>query len=283
MNKKILIIPFMLILSMISVYALTCGFSTPANSAVLDNDDIINVSFANMGVTEASISVAFFATSPSTRNSSAALNGLVANLTNATQNSINQSHINTTIGASKIIEDSNDYTLDCTCYNGTAGTACNSTRTSIEFGRTAPSAPASITYTNPVEDAETITATIDRTNANRCFIRFGSQTAERKAMVLSGTGDTQTCTFTVGKNNPPNFDYQSFIEADDRTNSTLSNVQYVTIRAVKADGGGLWGGTLVTTDGLGGTSNPFVPQDKKVQTIILLAVAFFVLKWFKII
>ena len=94
-------------------------------------------------------------------------------------------------------------------------------------------------------------------------------------MTLSGS----TCTFTVGKNDPPNSAYQTYFEASDRSNTTLSAIQYVEINAVKSDGGGILSGDIIIYDengnpiqsSIGSSGNPFAP--KKDNTWLLIGIA----------
>lgn len=281
MKKIILILPLLLfVIPYVYSAELSCGFQNVPS--VVSNRTIINISYANAPPeTTTNLSIFVFTSSPSptTRNNS---NSFVFNYTNNTATGSLTFSINGTFG-NAIIEDAS-YTLNCICYNGTGQNNCNST-SSITLDRHKPLVGTGITYTNPVGDGNTITMSIDRQYMNKCFVRFGSETAERKSMTLSGS----TCTFTVGKNNPPNYDYQAFLEADDGLNSTLSSVQYITIRAVKSDGGGLFGGATFevpssqTGSSIGAPSNPFNPQNKNIKIIIFLVIGFFILRGIKII
>lgn len=290
MKKLTLILPFILILSMFSAYALDCGFASPspASAGSLGNLSVLNMTYSNAGTTEANIYFVAYLTSPSTRNATAATQGKIFNVSNNTAPVVmSVNAINNTYPNSAIIEDSSDYTLSCECVNSTAVTACNATRTSILSDRTFPSAPTSITFSNPVKAGDTITATIDRTLANRCFVAFGNVNA-RSAMTLSGS----TCTFTVQSNSPPNSDYAAYLIADDRTNSTLSASQNIIIRGTVSDGGGVYDGQAILNQGqansgqsiLGGSSNPFAPKPTGLAAIppigwlLIIIAGFFVAK-----
>lgn len=255
--RKIILIPLILILFLAYTYAspqLTINTLTWTQNALINistkdvNDDSkVNISF-----------ITIRCSSPSTANSSTSN---IYNISNSSATNFDLGYANFTFGSNLVLEDSNDYTCNAISTNGTI-TSASVTAT---IDRTAPSAPTSIQFTNPVDDTNTITATVTGTDTTNCYIRFGSPQVEGRAMTHSGN----TCTFTVGQNNPPNGDYQTFIEASDKTNSTLSSVQSITIRAVKSDGGGLWGGTLVSTNpsagqsAVGAPSNPFIQKDNK--------------------
>ena len=269
MKKLIAIFPILMILSLFSAYAeLNCGFEGLSNNGYLTVMSVINVSFSSGagGTTDDTFSLIINASSVTTQNSSS-LTLFIVNQSNSTAASIvasrNKINVSVPTFSNLILQEGNDYVLTASVENSTDRVACNSTRTGITIDRVPTTAPTAITFSNPIDNAETITSTINRSNANRCFIRFGSPQAARTAMTLSGS----TCTYTASFNNPPNSDYQTYFEADDRTNSTLSALQFVTISSVKSDGGGLFGGTAVLTNNqggvqsaLGGNTNPFAPK-----------------------
>ncbi len=267
MKKLMFLIPFIFLLSIFFVNA-DCNLT----STSIGNRTALNVSINTSGGDNIlSATASFWATSASTRNSSE----LIGNVSNTS----NRLHVNYTFPDSMILEDSNDYTVWATCYLNSSQATIDNVKvenstilTSVLFDRTKPAVPTGITYTNPVKDGNTIKATINLELANRCWIRFGGQNTERKAMTLSGS----TCTFTAGVNNPPNSDYQAYISADDRTNETLSSVQNVIIRAVQSDGGGLFGDTLVSqTDSFGKGKQPFSKFDNKSIAVILILILLF--------
>ena len=237
MKKLFLILPlFLLSLFFVNAAGIDCNLSVPST---LGNLSVFNVTY-NASITTHNVSAFVEGRSATTRNSSFSF---IANNTNTS----NRFHVNVTLQNEVIAEDSDDWEFRATCYLNASGSETSVTTSSTISNRLLdrhkPAPPTAITFTNPLEVDNTITATINRNLANRCFIRFGSPSTPRNAMTLSGS----TCTFTVGRDNPINSDYQTFIEADDRTNSTLSNVQSVTIRAVSSDGGGLFGGGTITT------------------------------------
>lgn len=271
--KKIIILPFLIlafVLGASQVFAVeatgSCGFTSQlASGGSIGNNTLINVSYNYINGTQINISV--YLTSPSTRNSTVAT-GLIANITNVTAGSINLTMNNTFR-----FDDSNDYTLDCKCFGNTtiSSYSCNSTRTGMLLDRTRPETPSAITFTNPVKDTDTITATINLELANQCFIKFGGN---KIAMTRSGS----TCTFTAarGSNSPADSDYQMAIIADDRTNETQSADQSVTIDAnPNGDGGWLGGGLQYTSSDNqniqgalgGGSSNPFAPKPTGLKSI----------------
>ena len=282
MSKKLLFVVYLALLfgimNISANAALTCGFQAPsASGSSLGNLSLINVSYSDSGATtptRASYTVSVNISSPSTRNSSSVSSIFdIANTTGGTMAALFS--VNSSFPNSIIVEDSTDYTLACSCRNNTDAVNCNATLTSTLVDRTSPSPPTAITFTNPLQDGNTITATIDRTLANRCWILFGGAGVPRRAMTLSGS----TCTFTVAKDTPPNSDYQTFVQADDRTNTTNSAVQSITIRGTPSGGGGLYGANIEIDNSqgqsvIGGQSNPFAP--KKNNDVFVWAVLAFV-------
>ncbi len=275
--KKIISILLMFLMSLLLANFANAAFSCNVSSQQSINEGT-NISIAvSTGMGTAYYGEIYMYSAGQTQNTSTTT--LIANVTNSTLSTLN---FTMPSFDALILQDGSDYTVGVIVWNGTDTTKGQSdaNRTgctnisSRTLDRTKPSVPTSIVFTNPLKDTNTITATINRSAANRCFVRFGGPSVERRAMTLSGS----TCTFTVGQNNPPNSDYQAYVEADDRTNATLSVIQYITIRAVQSDGGGLFGGTLVTTQdqngqsALGGSSNPFAPKKNNTQTIIIIAI-----------
>lgn len=230
----VLFIMIMVAASMYTYAAIDCNLTVPT---VVGNLSQINVSVNTTGTV--TTSAAFFAYSSLTRNSSTAT--MLANVTNSSRTLA----VNLTFGNNIILEDSNDYSVYAICYNNGTGTngalesTTSATTTGITFDRTKPTPPTAITFTNPVKSGDTITATIDRANANRCYIQFGGTNTPLLAMTLSGS----TCTYTVSSNNPPNSAYNTFFVANDRTNSTTSSLNYVTVQSTTS-GGGTLSGTL---------------------------------------
>lgn len=288
MKKLIFIIPFIFLLSLFSASAINCAFITPAaNGATLQAGSIINITFSNGGLatTDEIISLIINASSPSTRNSSA-LTRIIANQSNLTGAVLMaSSSINLSLPVQSFdwIEDSNDYTLTASVENSTARVDCNATRTSVILDRTTPSIATGITYTSPVRDTNTITATINAVNSNRCYIKFGGNPLT--LMTRSGTNNS-LCTYTAarGTNNPADGDYPFIIKADDRSNSTDTSIRYVTIDADQSGDSGYLSNAVVqvvqTSDGRqsilgGGQANPFLPKKKNNDNMIILMVVVF--------
>lgn len=284
MKKLIWIIPFILLFSLFSVYAINCAFVSPANNEILRAGSIINITYSNGGLatTDEIVTLIVNASSPSTRNSSA-LTRLIVNQTNITITGTTLSTINVSlpVQSSDWVEDSNDYTLVASVENATARVACNATRTGIILDRTVPSTATGITYTSPVGNTQTITATINAINSNRCYIRFGGNPLI--TMVRSGTNNS-VCTYTAarGTNSPADGDYQFIIRADDRSNVTDSAIQSVTIKANQNGDGSYLSNAIANVPSgqsiLGGSSNPFAPKDNKIVVILVLLGVFLYFK-----
>lgn len=268
MKKSILLLTILVLafaMLSFSVNAISCGFVNPASNGQIRNNANMTVTIASGGISETDIAVYINASSATSLNST---NSLLDNASNNTGTGMIDL-INITFGNSIILRDANDYTFRCACQNSTETVACNSTSTGVLVDRTVPSAATAVTFSNPVESGETITATITRTNTNSCFIRFGSPNAPRLTMTLSGS----TCTFTPTSNNPSDSAYQAYVEASDSLNTTQTTSQNIEIDIVKSDGGGLFGaGAQIQVPAnqglqgaLGGSTNPFAPQGKLQQ------------------
>ena len=227
-----------------------------------------NITFIGVADSTTLVNCSLSMISSSTANSSV---GLLFNLSNASATIGNGSTINYTLAVGDILEDARDYTATATCWNSST-IPFTATASNLLVDRGTPSPATAVTFTNPIATDGTITATVIGANTTACFIRFGGTSVERRAMTLSGS----TCTFTVGMNSPPNSDYQTFIEASDGTNTSLSTAQNVIIRAVTSDGGGLFGGTLVTTSGQSVGGNPFLPKknDKLGLGFVLIIIGY---------
>ena len=233
-TKKFILIFLIFLFSLFQAYGLTCGFAGPATGSTLYNYTRINVSYEpETGDNVTHLFLNF--SSPSTRNST---NKLTITARNGSADL--SSSINTSLTGNIILEDSNDYTVTAFVSNTTANVTCNATRTFI-VDRSTPTLATGITFTNPVQDGNTITATINRANTNRCWVLFGGNA--RTAMTISGS----TCTYTAsrGSQSPADGVYDFKIQADDRTNITNTASQYVTIDADQSDGGGLFGDALI--------------------------------------
>lgn len=284
MKKIISLISLIFFLNIFSVYSLNCGFERPASSfSSLGNNTLINVSYSNAGITEATIRVDVNISSPSTRNSSSLTS--IFSISNTTGGSLSAPFsVNSSFPNGVIIEDSNDYTIACSCTNSTTSVNCNSTRTSMTVDRLLPAPPSSITFSNPLKAGDTITMTINRGLANSCFVLFGGTGVSRTPMTLSGS----TCTYTVQANSPSNGDYQTYFSASDKLNETLSNLNYVTVSASGSGGDGILTGEIPLPSSQKGQSilggqqtNPFVPQKKNDNWGMWAVVGFLVFLYFK--
>ena len=287
MKKSGLIVLTILLFSLLafSAYSITCGFQnpTPAASGTLSGSDIINVSFADPASTSLINVSVFLQSAAISRNTTLST---LFNYTNVTQGT--GVYVNGTFYDAYAFDDANDYTLSCSCQNATTTVACNATR-AVTVDRTNPAAPTAITFTNPVKATNTITATIDRVNANRCFVKFGGN--PKQAMTLSGS----TCTYTVQSNTPPNADYDLVVSADDRTDTeAVAAKRYISIMST-VNGDGAWlGGALEAAQNQdtgqsilgGGSSNPFAPKPTGLKAIppigwVVIAIILVAMFWNK--
>lgn len=280
MNKRNILLLFALLVVLLvpSAFAddITCAIVSPSSSSTIGATTVFNVSLAG-GTGNASVTVDWNASSSVSRNTSTlSLFMSQANLTGAAL--MANGSINRTLPSDPAIDDTNGYTITAS-VKGTGGqTQCTGTLTSMTFDLSDPSAPTGITFSNPVEDAETITATINRANANRCWVKFGGN--PKQAMTLSGS----TCTYIVRADAPANSDYQVVFSADDRVDSeAAAATQFMTVRAKKSDGGGIYSGAQVVVNEptgvqavLGQNSNPFAPKDNTMTWVIVAVVVYLV-------
>lgn len=280
MKKPMYILAVLLAFLLMAVSAhatIGCNITNPSSGSVINVGTQLNITYnASVAGSTANVTVALFA------KSSQSLNTTFTRVFNQS-NISNLLHVNITFPSNATVQlgDAADYSFFATCYeNATAAGASadqvtnSSIITNVQVDRSSPTAPSAITFTNPVSADQTITTTISRSNTNRCFIRFGG--ASNTPMTLSGS----TCTFTVQSDSPPNSDYQAFLVTDDNSNSTLSTIQYITVRASTSDGGGGFNGGIITVPSnsnsqsvLGGTSsNPFAPKKKDNTGLIVITI-----------
>lgn len=257
--KKILFLMVFLGLFCVGIANATIStpiMTSPATGGTIAQNGVINITSANTVINWTSCLVQ--AMSPSTANSSWST---VINLTNTTENDAGLGDLNGTLSSMYVLEDASDYSWRAICYNSsdaeaTGSSATSAIVTSVIVDRTTPTAPSSVTFSNPVESGETITATVVGAETTNCYIRFGSQNTPRYVMSLSGN----TCTYTVTGDNPPDSSYSAFVEASDGKDNTFSSAQNIEIDAVKSDGGGVLSGAQVTLTG--GSSNPLSPRSR---------------------
>jgi len=206
---------------------------------------------------------------------------LLINITNSTATNFDLGYANFTFGSSYVLDDTalGSVTAVATGLDGSNGLALSATTVTID--QTDPSAPTSITYTNPVDDGDTLTSTIDRDNANRCWVKFGGN--PKVAMTLSGS----TCTYTVTNGIPVNSIYETVFSADDGTDAEAV-AAIVTVQITATPNGGLviGGGEAVisvdadgnpTNSAIGFNSNPFNPKQKQNNALVVAIVGAFVL------
>lgn len=255
--RKIII--FMVLLALLMAFGVQAQASITLVTTTWNSGTLINFSVktANDGSLVNISNLAVFASSSSTRNSTSFL---VYNISNTTATNGDLGYLNFTLGPNihSQLENAIDFTVTTKTTGVGDSDAVTSTTSNVFIVANTVAAPTSITFSNPIEDTNTITATIVRANANQCYIRFGSPSAPRTSMTLSGT----TCTYTASRDNPPNGAYQSYFEAFDGNTAVLSAMQNVEINIVKSDGGSLFYGTQLKLPQTGDSSNPFAPQSK---------------------
>src|SRR3990167_3138370 len=277
--KKNVFIP--LLIGLLMLLAITSVSASPAltlNTATWTEGAVVNISTKSSNYASlVNMSYITLRYSASNTRNSTSLN--LINITNTTATNFDLGYANFTVTlAQQLLDDTNLGSVTGVSTGVGAADAVALSATTVTVDLSNPTAPTAVTFSNPVEADETITATINRQDSNRCFVRFGSSGAPRQAMTLSGS----TCTFTVTSNNPPNSAYQAFVTADDNgaDAEALSAAQNIEITATRSDGGGLFGdGAQITLpndnsvqSALGLSSNPFAPKDKKMVFLIIVII-----------
>jgi len=277
--KKNVFIPLIIgLLMILSVLSVSASPALTLNTVTWTEGAVINISTKSVNdgsqVNMSYITLRFSASN--TRNSTS-MN--LINITNSSATNFDLGYANFTITlAQHLLDDTNLGSVTGVSTGVGAADAVALAATTVTVDLSNPTAPTAVTFSNPVEADETITATINRQDSNRCFVRFGGVGAPRQAMTLSGT----TCTFTVTANNPPNSAYHAFVTADDAGSDSeaLSAVQNIEITATKNDGGGLFGAgasIVMPNDNsvqsaLGLSSNPFAPKQKQNAVVIVIII-----------
>jgi hypothetical protein len=231
MGKKLKISLFLLVaiavftFSVMSVMA-SATVVSPGASAVVSGTYILNAS----GVDLANCS--FYAKSPSTANSSWTFLG---SFVNTTAGSIK---INGTFN-SAVLEDSNDYTFNASCLNG-SGQYHEGTRSGITIDNTVPTTPtlSPESNTKDTDGDVTFTGTVTGARTTGCILYFDGINPGSSSYTMTHSGNT--CTYT--KTAMPEQTYKWYVIASDGTNTSTSttNTINVDVNTGGAKGGAIW-------------------------------------------
>ncbi len=220
--KKIIIFSTLLMVIFTSLaFAITTPSITPSTWS--QNTKIVVDWTPVGGAADGDIdSVVIRLSSTLTANSSSSI---LLNRTNSTAENFNtKTNLNETFGMNFSVEDATNYAV--TAILSFNGSETSSASTTVIVDRTAPATPTTLT-TGTINNAGTISATVQGANVTTCTISFGLG-GIRSPMTHSGN----TCTFTVGLNNPSDGTYQYNVVASDGINSSTSATTEITIDAV---------------------------------------------------
>lgn len=214
--------------------AFTCASASPT---VIHENTQLNVTFADDGNLNTSISVAYFIFSGLTANSSSTI--LFTNITNTT--TISASF---TLGDynADVLEDDSTYTIAPIAYNGSLRTggatqvSCT-TQTGIVFDRSKPNVPTTTQASeSTVKSGDIITYDVNGANVSKCRIAFLTSGAVRttgsNTFAMTHSGDTCKFTLTGGISDGA---YNLYALADDGTNSSLSSKLLVNVNTISDD------------------------------------------------
>lgn len=210
---------------------LDCNITVPTT---ITEGSVINVTYniSNADATAISVTAAIWAKSTSTANSTYVLLVTVANTTG-------QLYVNWTVpDLDKIIlEDSNDYTFNATCTNGTLQTAAGEV-ISKTVDRTKPDAATTTSADDTKFDSDSSTtyassvsytingsevAKENTTGVRIAFLDVGAKPrfTGTNTFAMSCTA-TDTCSYTFSDATIPNGMYDVYVQTYDGTNSTIS-------------------------------------------------------------
>lgn len=230
-NKNIsilLIVITVLTFSVMSVMA-SLSFVRPPASGVVQGQYVLNVSESAQYLRNCS----FYALSPSTANSSWTYLGIYVN-----NISINITHLNGTF-SSGILEDSNDYTFNASCYNN-SGYFYGVTRASITVDNSIPDTPTltPATGTRDTDGSVTFTGAVNGSETTGCILYFDGTNPGSSSYTMSHSGNS--CTYTISA--VPEQSYKGYVTASDGTNTSTSSTNTVIsdLNTGGAKGGALW-------------------------------------------
>lgn len=233
------------VISLVSASYVANGvvFTSPIASATVTGTYILNVTNATT-IFGTIHNCTFYAKSASTGNSSWTNIGFFTNMTISIVNgSFN----------SAILEDSNNYYINATCANSTAGFT-DAVISGVIIQNTVPTAPSAL---SPADDSkvinastQTFSATVNNKTTTSCTYRidrYGSPSDPKSSSGVATDGQT-TCSFTkTFSTTQDNGVYTWSIVASDGTDTTSTSADFVV--QIPGTSGGLPPGTYTTQDG----------------------------------
>ncbi len=236
-NFKQITFAFLTLFALMFAFALVSAspvLVSPASSSTISGATVLLN--ATNGTLSEILNCTFYASSPSTENSSAVSIGFAENET------ASDVDINMTFN-SAILEDSNDYSIYASCWNATTQQN-SSAHTGIIVDNTIPQAPSSLTPAsyNTVTTAGTQTFSSTVTNANTTACTYTIYRGGSPADGNSGstTYSSSTCSFTKAfSTTADNGDWWWTITASDGTNTTSSSTNHLTVNLPGAGSGSL--------------------------------------------
>lgn len=239
---------------------------SPASSDVLSGTSVLNVT---NGTLIEMLNCSWYASSPSTANSSASL---IAEQTNESASATN---INVTFDSS-ILEDSDDYTIYAVCFNETDNETTASS-TSVVIDNTVPTAPSAVSpadyYSLTSSGTQDFSATVDDASTTECTYTIYRGGSSSDGYSGSGTYSTNTCSFSQAfSSSADNGDWWVTYTASDGTNTT-STTSHLTV-SIPAAGGGSSGSSTTYGDTVSESGKGWIFG---VALIIVLAVLAFIL------
>ena len=221
---------FLLVMIGVVSAAPTVTLISPSASSTISGTTILNVSVTSP---TSNFTCKFYAKSSSTANNTWSLLATQLNTTATTSN---------TTFDSTVIEDSNDYIFNATCYNDT-DTWGSDTNTGITVDNTIPQAPTLSPSTNTLVTSattQTFTGTVADENTTGCTYvigRGGTSLSSEDTTSGTATYSGTTCTFTkTFSDQSDNGDWYWYITASDGSNTTDSVTNVLQVQIAPSSG-----------------------------------------------
>ena len=255
-NKLVGLFIVVTLLSVLPVVSGSVTVVSPASSSVISGTAVLNASGTNL------LNCTFYAKSPSTANNTWANLGTFYNST------ANAGSINGTFDSS-ILEDSNDYTFNATCYNS-SGSLHEGISTSVTIDNTVPQAPTSLSPTDNTlitsATTQNFSATVVDSNTTGCtyVISRGGATSGNDYITGTASYSGSSCSFTKSfSSQTDNGNWYWYIIASDGSNTTSSSTHLLQVQ-IPPSGGGTTEVTIPVID------------EEKLKNIVIIVIAIIV-------
>lgn len=239
MKSNTIILTFLIasiLLAMIGTVSASSAVTTlrtPASSATITGASTLNVTIANP---DGNYSCKFYAKSASTANSSW---GLVKLETNASSE-YSAISLNTTF-SSLVLQDSNDYIFNATCFNDTTIWPTVATATGITIDNTDPSAATARTpATNSLVTSagtQTFSGTVIDSNTTGCTLKLGINGGNLQTYTMTYSTSTCSYDYTGFSDSSINENYQWYIISSDGTDTATSDSNVIQVQITPTAGG----------------------------------------------